>query len=149
MNRPMSRRGDRHGFTLLELMVTITVIGILTTITVPRLAGVLRRGQEGSTRGNLGSIRSALGIYYAETEGLYPDDALVLAAGGRFLKSFPKALIPPHHTASNSVSLGAGTVGINDVGGWAYSNLSSDSEFGHLWVNCTHTDSKGTAWSSF
>ena len=37
----------------------------------------------------------------------------------------------------------------NDAGGWQYNNVSTDPDFGTLWVNCTHTDTKGSAWTSY
>lgn len=60
------------GFTLIELMIVIAIIGILAGVAVPRYMNFLQRSKEGATKGNLGALRSALNIYYADTEFYYP-----------------------------------------------------------------------------
>ncbi|MBN1384203.1 MAG: type II secretion system protein [Elusimicrobia bacterium] len=60
------------GFTLIELMVVVTIIGILAAISVPKMADLIYKSKEGATKGALGTLRSAITIYYAELEGLYP-----------------------------------------------------------------------------
>ena len=109
----------------------------------------MRVAKEGGTKGNLGSIRSALSVYYADTEGQYPGGLFGLTIGGTYLTKLPDADIPPYHPRSAAVSAGSGTAGINDGGGWAYSSDASRTEAGSVWVNCTHTDSKGSRWSSY
>ncbi|MDD5687697.1 MAG: prepilin-type N-terminal cleavage/methylation domain-containing protein [Elusimicrobia bacterium] len=60
------------GFTLIELMIVVAVIGILAAIAIPKFGNLLRTAKEGATKGSLGSIRSAITIYYGEMEGEYP-----------------------------------------------------------------------------
>jgi prepilin-type N-terminal cleavage/methylation domain-containing protein len=59
------------GFTLVELMIVVAVIGILAGIAVPRYMDFVTRAKEGATKGNLGAIRSAVNIYYADN-AFYP-----------------------------------------------------------------------------
>src|ERR1051326_31885 len=60
------------GFTLIELMIVVAIIGILAAIAIPRFAQMLEKSREGSTKGNLGSIKSAASIYYGDTQGIWP-----------------------------------------------------------------------------
>src|SRR5260370_37796306 len=60
------------GFTLIELMIVVAIIGILAAIAIPRFAQMLEKSREGSTKGNLGSIKSAASIYYGDTQGVWP-----------------------------------------------------------------------------
>ncbi len=68
-----SKVGNRIGFTLVELMIVIAIIGILAGIAVPRYMNFLKRSKEGATKGSLGALRSALNIYYADTEFYFPE----------------------------------------------------------------------------
>src|SRR5262249_33147646 len=138
-------------FTLIELMIVVAIIGILAAIAIPKFADLIRKSKEGATKGNLGAIRSALSIYYGDLEGNYPtDDMTQLTVGGKFLPELPQAKTPSYHVDSSAVLAGASqTVVVTNVGGWAYVNNSTDSNWGNIWVNCTDTDSKGSVWTSY
>src|SRR5436309_187889 len=59
---------------MVELMIVIAIIGILAAIAVPQFGKLIAKSNEGTTKGNLGALRSALSIYYADTEGQYPSE---------------------------------------------------------------------------
>jgi hypothetical protein len=98
-----------------------------------------------------GSVRGALSIYYGDHEGRYPDTIEELTANGKYLTSVP-SIKPPngtrrgYHRKTNAVRTG---IAPDDGGGWMYNNVASDANYGTLWINCTHTDSRGRKWSSY
>jgi general secretion pathway protein G len=80
-------RRRRRGFTLIELMVVLTIVGLLLSIAVPRYFHSVQRSKENVLRANLVTTRDALDKYVGDN-GRYPDtlDQLV---DRRYLRSVP------------------------------------------------------------
>jgi type IV pilus assembly protein PilA len=143
----LTKRRSERGFTLIELMIVVAIIGILAAIAIPKFADLIRKSNEGSTKGNLGALKGALAVYYGENEGAYPvDDLTSLTVNGKYMQNIPPANMPPFHAKSTVVNV---NTAVNDVAGWMFDNVSTDTGFGSLWTNCTHTDTKGSAWNSY
>ena len=136
-----------RGFTLIELMIVVAIIGILAALAIPKFATLIRKSNEGSTRGNLWTLRSAIGIYYGDMGGEYPDALAALTLNTKYLLRIPTARIPPFHADSNAAALGQT---VTDVGGWLYGNVPTAlGTYGHVFVNCSHTDTRETSWSEY
>ena len=76
-----------RGFTLVELMVVLTVIALLLSVVVPDYVGRMRRAEEAVLKENLVVMRDALDKHYADA-GKYPGslDELVVK---RYLRAIP------------------------------------------------------------
>lgn len=61
-----------RGFTLIELMIVIVILGILMGTILPRLTGAQGRARDTARRADLNNISQALEVYYND-EGEYPD----------------------------------------------------------------------------
>ncbi|MFH1701492.1 MAG: prepilin-type N-terminal cleavage/methylation domain-containing protein [Candidatus Zixiibacteriota bacterium] len=59
------RLTKNSGFTLIELVIIIVVLGILAAIAIPKYQDITSDAKEASCRGALGGLRSAITIYYA------------------------------------------------------------------------------------
>lgn len=75
------------GFTLLELIIVLAVIGILATIAVPAFKDVPRRAQEAALRTNLRTFCDAIDQYHAD-KGAYPPSLEALVEDG-YLRFIP------------------------------------------------------------
>lgn len=61
----MRARGQR-GFTLVELMIVVIIVGILAAVAIPMYTGATEKAKATECVAALGTIRSALRSYYAE-----------------------------------------------------------------------------------
>lgn len=86
----MSKTTDskRRGFTLIELMVVLTVIGLLLAIVVPDYVGRVRRAEEAVLQENLTLMRDALDKHFADV-GRYPASLEELVSK-KYLRAIPK-----------------------------------------------------------
>jgi len=78
----------RRGFTLVELMVVMTIIALLISVVVPDYIGKMRRAEEAVLQENLTLMRDSLDKHYADT-GRYPTSLEELVAK-HYLRAIPK-----------------------------------------------------------
>ena len=117
--------GKQRGYTLIELMVVLTIIGILATIAQPNLHKTIIRAREASLRQSLFVLRDVLDQFYSD-HGRYPDslDELV---DERYIRKVPDdpftrsnstwIVIAPEGAKGNvyDVHSGSNLVGLNNV----------------------------------
>ena len=142
---------------MIELMLVVAIIGLLAAIALPKFASLVIRAKEAAILGKLGTVRSAISIYYSDNEGRYPADLNHWSVAGsrplvpKYLEEFPSIQIPTVPTHLNCAFTSASSIVADDNmsntilhRGWAY-----DFTNGKVVVNCTHSDSKGTTWSLY
>ena len=152
------------GFTLIELMIVVAIIGILAAVAIPKFADLVTKSKEAAVKGTLGAVRSAVSIYYGDREGEHSDNLFdALTAGNKYMPAvqnvsslgayvIPKTnstLANPGHTGTPYSNLSVAS-GVEQ--GAAFTDktpLRYDSSTGDVWVNCTHNDTKAVIWTSY
>jgi len=81
-HRMRKARWDKRGFTLIEMLIVITVIAILAVIVVPRLMSATRRSREASLTADLKQLRDAIERFEANTAAWPPSLTDLMAADG-------------------------------------------------------------------
>jgi len=79
MNHKNARRPDRaRGFSLMELMVVIAILGILSTIVVKNVMPMIGKGKTNAAKASVQTIKEAVQLYYMNNSRL-PDGLEALA----------------------------------------------------------------------
>jgi general secretion pathway protein G len=75
MTNKLPRRARRFqaGFSLIELLVVVTIIGILAAAAMVNVRNAVRKAQETALKDNLFSMRKAIDNFYADKQR-YPND---------------------------------------------------------------------------
>lgn len=130
----MSRR--EKGFTLIELVIIIVVLGILASVAIPKYKSIVAESKEAAAKGALGSLRSGISIYYANeavTTGTaaWPPIDSMSAVGVVMEHALPSNPYQLSTNAPDSIVTGVtkGTI-VGTRGGWAYKEST-----GEIWPN--------------
>lgn len=112
----------RRGFTMIELVIVMAMLGLLLSLALPQYMATLERGREQVLQQNLAALREALDKFYGD-RGRYPDTLEDLVTQ-RYLRAIP---VDPFTEAPN----------------WVVVAPKDSAKGGVIDVQSTLTDSRG------
>ena len=127
------KKKNKKGFTLVELMIVITVIAILATIGVMSFTRVQKQARDTKRKGDLRALYTALQAYYTENQFSYP--ASLSALTPTFIPNIPTDPAQysyVYNQATYSYALCANT----ETGGASYWIVSTKNAGGYTSNTC-------------
>lgn len=121
-----ANRRHEQGFTLIELMIVVVIIGILVGIAVPNFTSMQGRAKEASVKGNMHTLQLAMEDFAVLNAGVYPvaaDKAAVKAlfpAGAWPTNPFTGAALADADVSFGADPASSGQMGANPVSTTAY-----------------------------
>ena len=94
LNRIRTLRDSESGFTLVELLVVIVIIGVLSGVVVFSVRGINNNSAQAACQSDVSTVNSALEAYYAQNKAYPAGTATVAVAAlvtANLLKSDPTA----------------------------------------------------------
>lgn len=120
----------RKGFTLVEILIVVVILGILAAIVVPQFTNATQDAQAGNLKAQLKSLQNQIELFNARNNGSYPDfgtdgwGSTTVAAsliGGNYIKTAPQNPAFPG-ADKTSVTVVSGTTRGADGFAWAWNS---------------------------
>ncbi|MEA3368792.1 MAG: prepilin-type N-terminal cleavage/methylation domain-containing protein [Candidatus Ratteibacteria bacterium] len=119
----------KRGFTLIELMIAVGIIGLLLTMAIPNYYNSIKKGRDAQRKQDIHNIQTILALYYAD-KGEYPLSGGASSPGGGWSNSSDSSWDTLQTTLAEYGTLPKDP--LNETGGWAGNGKCNYSFYSQL-----------------
>jgi general secretion pathway protein G len=130
------KRTNRHGFTLVEILIVVVILGILAAIVIPQFSNASQEASINRVKADLQTMRSQIELYKIQHLGTRPtvaNFATVMTTqtdingnAGTDFGPYLQAIPTNAFTLLDTIVDGSGGAPAADSGGWAYNAGTGD-----------------------
>ena len=117
----------KRGFTLIELVMIIVILGILAAVAIPKFLDLQNEAKEAACKGALGGLRSAVSIWYANNAA---SGTTAWPATSDITTMMMHGVPPNPYNDSTAITTSASKATNAGDFGWVYNTTS-----GEIWGN--------------
>jgi MSHA pilin protein MshA len=140
--------GNQRGFTLIELIVVIVILGIMAAVAIPRFADIQTEARIAKMQGALGAIKGAAGIAHGSWLAQGADDNTITMEGTTIPMNFGYPDVGGDNvtntatsaTASGIVLAANGLTDYNVVAGTTATSITFSPDAAHTSCTVTYTE---------
>ncbi|MEE8143632.1 MAG: type II secretion system protein [Planctomycetota bacterium] len=126
--------GHRKGFTIIEMVMVVAILGVFSVLLVPNFVDYLRKSQASTTKASLQMLRTAIQAYRSDNSSHPPKHLNSLIP--LFLPEIPKDGVKSQGDEIDPP--------VNGAGGWIYNPVS-----GRVRPNLFGNDAYGLPFSDY
>lgn len=137
------RRNVKRGFTLVEILIVVVILGILAAIVVPQFTNAANEARGGNTATQQSTIENQIELWAARHNGQYPDlagdgwgdaDTEGTMLGDKYLKTVPVNPFTGTSDVVESEDPTADALGAAEEGGtaWFYNSTTGEIKAANL-----------------